>query len=49
MQHLRSLFWLLLTILNILSLTAFPLISVLSQISATPPSYKRLTSQRSFC
>ena len=43
MQHLRSLFWFLLSILSILSLTGFPLISVGSQISAAQPSYKHLT------
>ena len=48
MQRSRSLFWFLLTILSILSLTAFPLISVGSQISAAPPSYTRLTFKRSF-
>ena len=48
MQHLRSLFWFLLTILSILSLTAFPLISVKSQISTAPTSYKHLTYKCSF-
>ena len=48
LQHLRTLFWFLLTILNILSLTAFPLISVRYHICAAPPSYKRLTSKCSF-
>ena len=45
MQHIRSLFWFLLTILSILSLTAFSLISVGSQISVAPLSHKRLTSK----
>ena len=36
MQHLRSLFWFLLTILSILSLTAFSVIIVGSQKSAAP-------------
>ena len=45
MQHLRSLLCFLVTILNTLSLTTFPLISVGSQISVAPPSYKRLTSK----
>ena len=40
MQHLRSLFSFLLTILSTLSLTAFPLTSVSSQISAAPLSSK---------
>ena len=35
MQHIPSLFWFLLTILSIRSLTAFPLISIGSQISVT--------------
>ena len=48
MQHLRCLIWFLLTILNIVSLTAFPLISVGSQIDAAPPSYKHLTSKGRF-
>ena len=48
MQHLRSLFWFLLTILSILSVSGFLLISVGSQISAAPPSYKRVTSKCSF-
>ena len=34
MQHLRSLFWFLLTILSIFSFTVLPLISTGSQISA---------------
>ena len=42
MQHL------LLTILSTLSLTAFPLTRVDSQISAAQPSYKCLTSKCSF-
>ena len=42
LKHLRTLPWFLLTLLSILSLTAFPL------ISAAPPSYKRLTSKCSF-
>ena len=33
MQHLRSLFWFLLTIMSILSLTVFPLVSAGSKIS----------------
>ena len=48
MQHLRSLFWILQTILSILSLTGFSLISVKSRISAVPTSYKRLTYKCSF-
>ena len=36
MQHLSSLFWFLLTILSIIGLTAFPLISAGSQISTAP-------------
>ena len=48
MQHLRSLFWLLLTILSILSLTAFPTISVGSQIRFGPPCYECFTSKCSF-
>ena len=48
MQHIRSLFWFLLTILSILSLTAFPPVSVGSQISVAPLSYNRLTSKCSF-
>ena len=36
MQHLHSFFWLLLTILSILNLTVFPLISASFQISAAP-------------
>ena len=42
------LFWFLLTILSIVSLTAFPLISVKSQISTAPISYKYLTYKCSF-
>ena len=34
--------------MNILRLTPFPLLSVGSQISTAPPSYKRLTSKCSF-
>ena len=48
LQHLRTLSRFLLTILSILSLTAVPLISARHQISAAPPSYKRLTSKCSF-
>ena len=48
MKHLRSLFWFLQTILSTLSLTAFPLISVDSQISAAPPCYQRLTTKCRF-
>ena len=48
MQNLHSLSWFLLTILSIISLTAFPFISIGSQLSAAPPAYKRLTSKRSF-
>ena len=48
LQHLRPLFWFLLTILSILSLTIFPLISVHHQISAATPSFKRLTSKCRF-
>ena len=48
MQNFRSLFWFLLTILSILSLTAFTLISVGTQISTALPFYKRLTSKCSF-
>ena len=40
MQHLRSLVWFLLTMLSILSLTTFPLISVGYQVSAAPSSSK---------
>ena len=47
-QYLRCLFWLLLTILSMFSLTAFPFISFHPQISTAPPSYKRLTSKYSF-
>ena len=45
MQHLLSLLWFLLTILSVLSLTAFPLISVGSQISAALSFYKHLASK----
>ena len=48
MQHLCTLFSFLLTVLSILSLTAFPHISIGSQINAASSSYKRLTSKRSF-
>ena len=48
MQHLHSLLWFLLTILRILSLTVFALISVGCHISAAPPTYKSLTSKCSF-
>ena len=48
MQHLRSFFWFLLTALTILGLTAFPLMSVGSQISVALPPYKRLISKCSF-
>ena len=48
LQHLRTLFWFLLSTLSILSLTAFPLINICYQISAVSPSYKRLTSKGSF-
>ena len=48
MKYLRSLFWFLLIISSILSLTAFPLISIGNPISAVPPSYERLTSKCSF-
>ena len=48
MQHLCSFFWFLLTALSILRLTAVPLMSVGSQISVPPPSYKRLISKCSF-
>ena len=47
MQHLPTLFSFLLTT-RIISITAFPLISVGSRIDAVPPSYKHLTLKRSF-